>query len=174
MLKIVFTYIFFVPLIIYSQQSTNIPPDLQTQLNEYNELLTKYQSEGNQNQQASYYNKIAFIYWETENYQDAVEYFQKSLQLNTTIGNRNAIYTIQTNLGMIYSDMLDYQAALRIFENSLITARNRSIKQDIASALVNISTTQQILDNNCEKVITNISEAVEIAKEINNVILLRT
>ena len=32
LLKIVFSYFILVPLIIYSQQNTNIPPDLQTQL----------------------------------------------------------------------------------------------------------------------------------------------
>jgi serine phosphatase RsbU (regulator of sigma subunit) len=150
----------------------NLPPQKQTEVDQYNEMVTKFKSEGNQSETANYLNKIAYIYWENNCSKDAINYFNQSLEINQAIGNNNAIKTIYLNLGMIYTDINQYDKALGSYQKSLQISRNTKKNAEIASCLINIASVQTSLKK-YNDAITSLEEAMNLSKELNNEKLLR-
>ncbi|MCK4661318.1 MAG: tetratricopeptide repeat protein [Bacteroidales bacterium] len=158
----------------FGQKITNpLTGEQQSQLNKYLNEANNFQSEGNNSQAAQYLNKIGFLYWETNNPDLAIEYFDKSIVLNKKIGNKNAIKSLYGNIGMIYSDKGDYETALLNFRKCLIISREQNNKNDIVSNLINISVTLGIISR-YDEAINNLEKALTITKESNNIKLLRS
>jgi len=154
------------------QQQKILTTEQQQQIDEYKQLVIKFQNERNKNQTAHYLNKIAYIYWENEFHQEAIDHFSQSLTLNIEIGNNNGIKSIYYNLGMIYSDIEQYTKALDALHKGLQFSRILRQKENIASGLINISTALQSLER-YEEAIKNLEEALNISRELNNLRLIR-
>lgn len=123
--------------------------------------------------QAQYVNKVAYAYWEAGKQDLAINYFQKSLELNKQIGNQNAIKSIYNSIGMIYTDMQKHEKALEFFEKSFEIRRLINDKSDLASGLMNIALSLENLNRHKEAIV-RLDKALEIAKETNNVRMIRS
>lgn len=122
---------------------------------------------GNMKEATRYLNDIAFIYWEHNQYQEAINYYKKSLIINIDIENENGIAMINNNLGMLHADILDYPASYDYFMQTLAARRSNNEKTGMISALINLS----VVLNNLEKYdesIKDLEEALNLAREMND------
>jgi serine phosphatase RsbU (regulator of sigma subunit) len=117
-------------------------------------------------------NDAALIYWESFQYQKAVDLYEKSAELNTTLGNVSGLSMLHNNLGMIYSDLGNYEKALDYFQKTLKHRRKTNEKLGMISALVNCSVVMNNLRRYDES-INHLDEATALAKEINDVEQIR-
>ncbi|PLX20724.1 MAG: hypothetical protein C0597_03950 [Marinilabiliales bacterium] len=169
--------IFTLFLIVLSFQCIAVGQSLNTQTtNKINTLKSeaeKHKNEGNSIQQAEALNKIAYLYWENEHNDNAIEYFQQSLDINKSANNQNGVKSLFYNIGLIYSDKEDYQNALIYFNNGLEIARDLNQKNEIYSGLMNKAAVLKNLSKHAEA-IKCINEALSFAQESNNLKLIRT
>lgn len=138
-------------------------------------LLAKLNSLDQESQKIDYAetcNKLGYNFWELQNHEKAIEYFEKSLTLNQQINNNNAVMHIYTNLGLIYSDIGQYETSLLNFRKSLKLRENFNEKSLIATELINISVVLQKLKRYFESN-TNAEDAIKIAQSINNFKIIR-
>ena len=68
--------------------------DQTSKINQYKELWESYKANNRLIEQCEMLNKIAYIYWETENYSEALNCFLQSLELNKKLGSKNAIKSV--------------------------------------------------------------------------------
>lgn len=162
-----------IPLILFFIITQGLFSQTTNNINDYLQKINTYQSEGNKIETARYLNKLAFLYWDQENYDKSIDYFNKSLVINIEIGNNNAIKSIYSNIGMIFSDKSDYESSILYFRKSLKICRTINKKEDIATCLINLSvplvTVKRYIEAN-----KYISEALDISKQYNNIKLMRT
>ncbi len=119
--------------------------DFQKTANEIEFLLIKAKQDNNKPEIAKYQVKIGYLYWENDQKQQALDFFQQAIKTNEDIGNQNAIKTLCTNIGMIYSDLNDFEQALMYFKKSLRINHKSNRRIDIASDQFNISNTLQAM-----------------------------
>jgi serine phosphatase RsbU (regulator of sigma subunit) len=124
------------------------------------------------NQAAFFYSRAATIYWVNGFPMKAIEYFEKTVELNKKIGNLNAIRTIYNNIGMIYTDEEDYPKALQYFNLTLQVSRQMNRKTDITASLLNVANVQSEMGAYTDAAKT-LEEANTLAKELNDEKLLR-
>jgi CheY-like chemotaxis protein len=151
----------------------NLDNTIQSKIEEYLAQAEKYKSSNNSVQQANFLNKIAYLYWENEIYTKAIEYFTRSLEINSTNNNRNGVKSLHYNIGLIYADMEDYENALINFNKGLHIARQLNQKEGIYSGLMNKATVLKNLGKH-QDAVNNIKEALIYAQEFNNLKLVRT
>ncbi len=149
-----------------SQEKNPISKEQKNRINKYEKLVVKLKKENKKNQVANNLNKIAFIYWDTENFDIALKYFEKSLIINKEIGNTNAIKLIYSNLGTMYSDLNQLNKSLDYFKKSLKIRQDIGIKDEIAKGLIDIATVLTSLEKP-KKAIKVLEEALIIAKNLN-------
>ena len=114
-----------------------------------------------------YLNEIAFLYWNHNYYQEAANYYERSLELNNTIDNENGIAMIYNNLGMLYADLEQYERSLESFTKTLAARRANDEKYGIISALINRSVVNNNLAN-YDQSIADLLEALDIARAMND------
>jgi len=154
-------------------QGQELDRNAQNKLNELKTELEQYKTQENTIQQADALNKIAYLMWENEIYDDAIDYFEQSLELNQSVNNRNGVKSLHYNMGLIYSDKEDYQGALKHFNEGLTIARELNQKKGIYSGLMNKATALKNLSK-YQEAIEQINEALSYAQEFNNLKLVRT
>ena len=92
----------------------------QAQLEQFNVALEAAKEAANQDVNAAgICGKIAYIYWDSRNYTEAVDYFKRSIEFNKKVDNKNGIKAAYYNLGLIHIDMEDYTNALANFESGV-------------------------------------------------------
>ncbi len=156
-----------------SQGSKDLPEQQANLVKEYLKTVDRYKTENNKNQQAQYLNKIAYIYWEYQKSDEAVNYFSQSLEVNKTIGNQNAVCTIYGYIGNIYDDANKHDKAIENFSKSLDVAKKLNNRPQMASILLNLANAQAH-GNKLEEANKNLLKVVEIAQESKNIKLLKS
>ena len=168
------TLIWLILLLINSNVSAqSISENVKNELENYENLITKYKNDNNPQLELEYLNKAAFLCWNNQLYNKSIGYFENVLELNKTLKNQKGILLSTNYIGMIYDEIQDYNSALKYFNHALEICRNSKNKQDITSSLINISQTYQLLENYEESNKASM-EGVSIAKEINNLKFQRT
>ncbi len=170
-LRNIFFYI-LIPISISNFQARATTSDQISKVDHYLELLESYKSNNKLIEQCEVLNKIAYIYWETENYSEALNYFFQSLELNKKLGNKNAIKSIYNSIGMIYTDLGQHEKALEAFNENLKIEKSVNNKEDLASSYLNISMAYENLEK-FQEAVSNLQIGLEIAKEQNNIKLMR-
>jgi tetratricopeptide (TPR) repeat protein len=134
----------------------------------------KFQSENDLNEAARNLNAVANLYWEKKAYDQAVKYFSQSLQLNQQLGNSQAVKSLYNYLGMIYADKGQPSKSIEMYEKSLELVR-RSGKRDanLVEGLKNLAYSYESLQD-YPKAIQKLQEALEVAREMNNLKLMST
>jgi serine phosphatase RsbU (regulator of sigma subunit) len=154
-------------LLFSSLYAQNIPDEVKTKLENYEQSIKKYQLENNKQLELDYLNKAAFLCWNSQLHQKSLEYFSQILEINKSKKNQKGILLSTNYIGMIYEELQDYTSAVKYFNQALDICRKINNKEDIASSLVNVSQTYQLLED-YEKSNSSALEGINVAKEINN------
>lgn len=159
-------------LIVLLASNTIFAQNANQKIDEYVKQAADYELNGDFNQAAFYYDKVANAYWQQNSTDNAVLYFNKALTNSKKIGNTNGIKVIYTNLGLIYSDVDNHKLASESFQEALSASRKLGRKTDIATSLLNLSNEQIDLGDysGAEKSLT---EAQRIAQELNDPKILK-
>lgn len=112
-------------------------------------------------------NETAFIFWDHNQFQKAIDYYEQSLILNEQVGNENGLAMINNNLGMLYSDIENYEKSYHYLQQTLASRRSKNETLGIISALVNISISLNNL-NRFDESIKGLEEALILAREVND------
>ena len=151
----------------------DIPSNIKDELTGYETKIEQYRSENNTQLELEFLNKAAFLCWDNQLNNKAVDHFKRVLVLNEQLGNRNGMLLSANYIGMIYNEIQDYNSAATYFKKGLEISRNLKNKRNITSSLINISQTYQQLTN-YEESNKWALEGVEFAKELNNLKLVRS
>ncbi|MEM7549742.1 MAG: tetratricopeptide repeat protein [Bacteroidota bacterium] len=129
--------------------------------------------ENNQlNEAQDRYNKLGYFFWQNGNSDKAIKSFERSIEINKELGNKNAINGIQTNLALIYNENQQYDKGLNYLEETLEFARSSGNKINEVSSLINISTAQR-LKGDIQSSIESALQAESLSREIQNRELLK-
>jgi len=150
-----------------------ITSEQQEEINQYKLQIKDYKSKNQLKTAANYSNKCASIYLRAGNYQEAINSYLESVQINDQIGNDLDNKKIYNNIAMIYSEMGQLKNTLKYFEKSLLISRRYNNKKEIAVSLMDISTILS-LNKEYDKAITYLEEALKLSQDINDLNNLRT
>lgn len=160
--SISFYIIFFSNL--YAQTSNITSKNVTNQsIKDLLEKSNQKKREGDIKEASRFINEAASLHWENKNYDDAINYFNQSIELNQSIGNISGINAIYSNLALIYADKADYQQALSYFEK-VYAWRKKNREEGIRSILINMAVVSNRL-NTYPKTINYLEEALELARQ---------
>ncbi len=155
--------------IVHSQNYQPLSRQDSAVLRDYNKNYSLYDSLKSKKDASYYLNKIAFLYWEHNQNNEAINYYKKSLILNMKLGNENGISMINNNLGLLYSDTKQYEKSLACFKKTLAyrLSAKRKQKDGLISVLMSLSV---VLDNlkRYSEAVSYLERALEFAKEKND------
>ncbi|MBN2893996.1 MAG: SpoIIE family protein phosphatase [Bacteroidales bacterium] len=150
--------------IIFAQ---TLSPDLQTKINEYQQLVSEYKDQGNNSGVVNYLSKIGNIYWQNNIPDKAITAYNEALVFLQNSSNTSAIININNQLGNLYMATQNYAKAEEHFNTSYNLIKDFSDKATVASALTNIGQCQQN-QNKYNEAIVSFNEALTLALELNN------
>ncbi|MBN2486470.1 MAG: response regulator [Bacteroidales bacterium] len=127
----------------------------------------EHETQGDKVEAANLYNKLGKLYWDANQYNNAIESYEKSIKLNTEMGNANAQRIISGYLGLINLEKEDYNKAIQYFEKSLELNQKTGRQQEVLSDLYNIANAYQMLGRYDESN-KNAQAALNKALESNN------
>jgi CheY-like chemotaxis protein len=153
----IFCISFLVLMPVFAQESIS---DLKTK-------ISKYEAEGNKVDLANYLNKLGKLYWDQNQLDNAIDNFEKSITINTELGNTNAQRIIFGYLGMICLEKEDYNKAISYFNKSLEMNKKAGKNSEVLSDLYNIASAYQMLEKYDESN-KNAQTALNKALELNN------
>lgn len=165
--------IFFSLFLFNSNASASSANNIQDQIEQCRVLIDKYESEGNKTELAKNLTRAGNLYWQIDAKLEAINYFEKAIEVNRTLGNKNALRVIYNYLGMIYSENNQFQKAVDNFEKSLQINIETKNGNDIASDYLNIARALQSLgyyNESNEKA----NKGLEKAIELNNLNLTKS
>lgn len=139
----------------------------QESISDLKSKITKYEAEGNKIDLAGTYNKLGKVYWDQNQFDDAITAFEKSLSINSDLGNTNAQRIIAGYLGMICLEKEDYGKAVTYFNKSLELNKKAGKSSEILSDLYNIASAYQMMGKYDESN-KNANNALNKALELNN------
>lgn len=130
-------------------------------------MALQQQKAGDLREESRYYDLIAFLFWEHNYTEKAIEWYKKSLVLNQRLENLAAISMINSNLGMLYADLRQYEKSLEHFNQTLNYRQMIKDKVGIITTRINISV---VLNNlgRYEESARNLLEALTLARELND------
>ena len=118
--------------------------------------------------EAKIYNSLGVIYsFGKSDYSKAMEYYQKALKINESIGNKSGIGSNLTNIGIIYQNRSDYIKALEYYQNALKMAENLGDKNSISKNLGNIGNIHSY-KSDFKQALNYYQKALKIQKELGN------
>ena len=129
-------------------------------------------NEGKYDNAAGICGKVAYIYWDNRKHDEAISYFEKSIEYNGKVNNRNGIKSAYYNLGLLRIDNEQYEKALSDFNNGIAIAKELNQKNHVLSGLINAASVSQSLGQNQEAIDLAL-EALDIAKELENINLTK-
>jgi serine phosphatase RsbU (regulator of sigma subunit) len=151
----------------------NEQSDIKLRIKEYDSKAEEFLKEGDLTEAAKYYSKSAFLLQNNYQYEEAIGYFTRVLNINERLDNKKGLMVINNNIGMIYTDLEQYNNALPYLEKGLQLSRKLSDKEGIISGLTNLALALQGLKR-YEESNKRLEEAIKLAKEINNLKLLHS
>jgi len=139
----------------------------------YQEKIQQSRQEENIPQLAAYHGKLAYKYWNIGEREKAETHFQQALGYNKELENQHGLKTIYYNLGLIAVESQSYDQALQFFDDGIQIARNLHQQKGILNGYINKTSAYQGSGHHREA-ISVINKAVPLAKELDNLKLLRT
>lgn len=166
LLCVAFFYTAFFPF------AQDLSEETQSQLSHYEQALEVALSENKYDNAAGICGKVAYIYWDHRKYDEAISYFEKSIDYNQEVNNKNGMKSAYYNLGLLRIDNQQYEQALLDFNNGIALAKELNQKNHILSGLINAASVSQSLGKN-QQAIELASEALDIANELENISLTK-
>ncbi len=165
--------ILFLPALFFSAVTrAQIPAGIQQEINSNNRLAEKSIGEGNLAEAARYFNQSAYVLRNNQLNEEAIPYYERILEINKQLNNQKGILLTCNNLGMVFLDLERYDKALAYLEKGLELSRKTDTKEAVISAISNVAVALQGLGRYQESN-KRIDEAIQMAKDINNLKLLR-
>ena len=152
----------------YAQQDYIAGSGKKLGLADFLEIATQKEKAGDKREASRFLNEAATVHWERKEFDKAIEYFEKSLELNASIGNEQGMSGINSNLGMIYADKQNYAKAVEYFDKVLEYRQKGKDKESLISSYVNASVALNNIKG-YEKSAMYLEEALTLAQENNNV-----
>ncbi len=143
------------------------------QVEELTKKLEKAQNQKDTILMVQLFNKIGFAYWDNNQNDQAIEYFEKSIKANIKIGNNNALRVLHSNVANIYLDQKKYAQALTSFQEAEKYSFKMKGKSNHASALLNTASALRYNKLNKEA-IAKVEQALSLSKELKNNTLIRS
>ena len=157
---------------VYPQSGNqNLSADDEKLIQGYKDEILKYKNSNNYNQASHYITKVAYIYWNTNQYSYAIDYFKDAIECFKKTGNENAKKIIYNNLGMIYSDIENYQQSLAYFQKGLELCKKTDDKREIALGYNNVAIAYSYI-NEYEIALDYAKRALDVAAELNDMHLM--
>ena len=123
---------------------------------------------------ATYFlNAAAEKVWEAKDYRKAIEYYDRSVELNESIPNWNGIAGINCNIGLIYFDLGEYENSYDYLKKAYTYRKEHNEKYAVVTQLINISVTLNKMERYAES-IEALEEAVSVSRDLNNYDLMRS
>ncbi len=154
---------------LYGQKEST---DIDAQVLENNNKAEEFIKEGKTNSAAEMYNQSAYILHNEGKLTEAIDYYQKVLDINTSLGNRRGQMIAHNSLAMVYLETEDYAKAIYHFNKELEFRKQINNKGDIINVLSNIASAENEMSN-FDASIDHIESAISMAKELNDLPLLR-
>ncbi len=170
--RTIFSFLLYTVLITGCLYGQELPEAQKNQASNYKNALESAQSDQNFAKAAGISGKLGYLYWNNQLYTDAVDYFQKSIEFNQKINNKNGIKTVRFQLGLVKIDLEDYSGALSEFQQGVKLSKELNSKEDVLSGLINVSSIQQSLGNHQNAIDAGL-EALDLAKELENINLTK-
>jgi adenylate cyclase len=127
----------------------------------------------NKKEASRFINEIAHIYWNHNNTNQAIFYYELSWELNKDLSNENGMAMLNNNLGMLYSDLGEYQKSYDFFNKTLAVRRSHKEVNGIIQALINISVVLNNLKRYDESIV-GLEEALSFARKENDMHEMRS
>ena len=140
---------------------------------EYLKQISRFESVSNHYELAKYYTLTGNLLWKNKLHEDAMQFFEKALEENKILENRNAIKVLNNNIGIICTELGKDETALNYFNESLKINRELNKKTEIAYDLINIGMCLQNLGRYAESN-QKLQEALELTKEENDLKTMKT
>ncbi|WP_425392456.1 tetratricopeptide repeat-containing sensor histidine kinase [Ekhidna sp.] len=150
----------------------NLSDEAQGQIDHYEQALKTAVQEGKHDDAAGICGKIAYLYWNNRKNDQAISYFQQSIEHNEKVGNKNGVKSAYYNLGLVQIDNEEYEKALENFEKGIKLSKELKQKNYILSGLINAASVNQSLGRN-QKAIDFATEGLAIAQELENINLTK-
>jgi len=84
------------------------------------EAIRKFEISNNFKYLASAYNNLGLVSWELENYDEAIEYYEKTIEFRTKSKKRGILNVgSYNNIGLVYMDKKEYNRAIDFFNRGL-------------------------------------------------------
>lgn len=132
------------------------------------EAQEKYEqalAQNNLKQASGHLNDIAFKYWNHNDYHKAIEYYEKSLGLNKSIGNENGEAMINSNLGLLYADIKNFEKSYSYFQKTLAARKSFDQKEGVVQAMINCAGALNAMKRYSES-LDLLEEAASLARQI--------
>ncbi|WP_420318143.1 tetratricopeptide repeat-containing sensor histidine kinase [Ekhidna sp.] len=153
----------------FAQQLT---ADVQDQIDQYQQALEIAITENKHDDAAGICGKIAYLYWNNRKNQEAISYFNQSIEHNQKAGNKNGIKSAYYNLGLVQIDNEEYPNALTSFKKGIKLSKELKQKNYVLSGLINAASVSQSIGQNQEAIDLAL-EALNIAQELENINLTK-
>jgi len=151
---------------IYSQT------DLNSRLKENDSKAALFLEEGKENEAAQLYNQSAYLLRSANRLDEAADYYQKVLEINTRLGNRRGQMISQNSLAMVYLENENYQKAIFHLKKELEFRKQINNKAEIINVLANIALAENEISS-YDSAIEHIENAISLSKELNDLTLLK-
>jgi serine phosphatase RsbU (regulator of sigma subunit) len=161
-----------VPVNMLYAQGRSLPQDLKEEISRNDQMAAKYTDEGNLAEAAGYLNRSAYLLQSRGFINEAADYYSKILEINQQLNNQAAIQRVSNTLGGICLDLENYEKAIQYFQKALQLSKQFRQRSESVFCLTNIAIAQQGLNKHKEAIAT-LEEAISIAKELNDLKLLR-
>ncbi len=154
----------------FSQQRPLSDAD-QTKVDKYEEMVSYYRNNDEYRNAVSHLSKIAFIYWDNQRDNLAINYFLETIPLYEKLGDLEKIKDVYSNVGLIYLDNEDLRRAINYFEKSLNVRREIGSGRMISTGLVDLAYVVG-LTGDYQRAVDYLEDAEKIADENNYQLLL--
>lgn len=132
------------------------------------------ESQGNYREASWFLNQAALTRWEEKRYDEAINYFKKSVKLNEKVNNEHGIIGIYSNLAMIYADQEKHEESLDYFFKTLEGRKKENAnKVGIISAHINTAVALNNLQRHNEAA-EHLEEALTMAREMSDAQQMRS
>jgi tetratricopeptide (TPR) repeat protein len=122
---------------------------------------------------AKSYNLIGLLFYKKSNYNEAIQYLKKSLELNTKINDEYWIAINQANLGNVYSDLNYLNLAEDAYLKSLQLSNKNNNTLQITRCLINIGTIK-FTEKKYEAALHQFNSAITYANKLGDMQLVAT
>jgi tetratricopeptide (TPR) repeat protein len=164
-------YFLFISL-FYQLSGQQSNADINVQILDNKNKAEQFVKEGKTNTAAELYNQSAYLLHNAGRLNEAAEYYQKVLDINTNLGNRRGQMIAHNSLAMVYLEAEDYPKAVYHYNKELEFRKQINNKADIINVLSNIASAEYEMLN-FDGAIDNIENAISMAKELNDLPLLK-